>query len=427
MYNLVFIFFSILIIILLYYIFKKQIKKHLKKLHSIFLITVVIWIIVAIIFNPKDSVDAALNGMKIWIEIVLPSLLPFFILSEILIGLGVVEFIGALLEPLMNPLFNVPGEGSFVLAMSVTSGYPVGAKLVCNLLNENSITKTEGQRMLCFCSTSGPLFMIGSVAVGMFNCPTIGSLIAISHYLGILAVGIVFRFYHSNDITTKKTQNQNYINLAFKKLFNPHKKDRKSFGVIIGNSVKESINTLLIIGGFIILYSVIIELLSITNIINFLSNLISVIFPFISNEELTEGLISGIIEMTNGCKIIASANSSNYIMKLCITSFLIGWSGFSIHSQVLSFVGKTNLNFNIYVLSKLMHGLFSSFITFGLFNIYYNKKIIICSSNIKFNNLLINSSWFSIFNFSLILSITIISTVILTSLLIAYIFSKKII
>lgn len=73
-------------------------------------------ITIAMVQYPKASFEAAIMGLNLWWNVVFPSLLPFFILSEILMGLGVVHFIGVLLEPLMRPLFNVPGIGAFALS-----------------------------------------------------------------------------------------------------------------------------------------------------------------------------------------------------------------------------------------------------------------------------------------------------------------------
>ena len=78
---------------------------------------VAVWLTLAMVRYPDKAFEAAVNGLSVWFEIVFPALLPFFIGSEILMGLGVVHFMGVLLEPFMRPLFNVPGAGSFVLAM----------------------------------------------------------------------------------------------------------------------------------------------------------------------------------------------------------------------------------------------------------------------------------------------------------------------
>src|SRR5690554_6427398 len=152
-------------------------------------------LLLLLVLFPSNSYNAAKNGLFIWFNNVLPALLPFFIGSEILIGLGVVHFIGVLLEPIMKPVFNVPGVGSFIYTMSITSGYPMGAKITSELRKRNLYSKEEGQRLLALCSTSGPLFIIGSVSIGMFKNPYLGILIVFSHYFGSIATGLTFRNY----------------------------------------------------------------------------------------------------------------------------------------------------------------------------------------------------------------------------------------
>ncbi len=104
-------------------------------------------------------------------------------------GLGVVHFMGVLLEPFMRPLFNVPGAGSFVLAMGLASGYPIGAVLTAKLRKQNLCTQTEAERLVSFTNTADPLFMIGAVGVGMFGLVEAGNIITVTHYIAALLTG----------------------------------------------------------------------------------------------------------------------------------------------------------------------------------------------------------------------------------------------
>ncbi|OTA40162.1 MAG: hypothetical protein A6D92_22415, partial [Symbiobacterium thermophilum] len=98
----------------------------------------------ALVIYPKESLEAAREGMNLFVTVVFPSLLPFFILSEMLLGLGVVHFIGVLFTPLMRPLFNVPGEGAFVLSMGLAAGYPMDAVITARFRRNNMCTRVEG-------------------------------------------------------------------------------------------------------------------------------------------------------------------------------------------------------------------------------------------------------------------------------------------
>lgn len=93
----------------------------------------------------------------------------FFIVSELLIGFGVVAFLGVLLEPLMRPLFKVPGIGGFVWAMGLASGNPAGAKLAVQMRKLGKISQIEGERLAGFTNSSNPLFIFGAIAVGFFS------------------------------------------------------------------------------------------------------------------------------------------------------------------------------------------------------------------------------------------------------------------
>ncbi len=130
-----------------------------------------------------------------WWEVVFPSLLPFFILSELLIGFGIVKFVGLLLEPFMRPIFRVPGVGGFVLAMGMASGNPAGAKLTARARQDKQISRVEAERLVSFTNSSNPLFIFAAVAVGFFHNASLGILLASAHYLGNIAVGLTMRSY----------------------------------------------------------------------------------------------------------------------------------------------------------------------------------------------------------------------------------------
>ena len=331
-----------------------------KKVLDIFIALALFFIIILMVIFPNQSYNAARNGLNIWFNNVLPSLLPFFIGTEILIGLGIVHFIGVLLEPIMYPLFKVPGVGSFAYAMSITSGYPMGTKITSDLRNRKLCTQEEGQRLLAFCSTSGPLFMIGAVAIGMFNNPTLGIIITIAHYIGSILTGICFRSYGKNKQVIHKKESKN----PFKIMLQAKKKDGRKFGILLGDAVKNSFNTLLIIGGFIIFFSVLTELLSIIKVFDLLIFLFSPIFSFLNSSKiLMKGLISGFIEITNGVMIISKSNDS-LLLQGTFVSFIIAWGGLSIHAQAISFISKTDLKIFPYLVAKILHGIFSSSITF---------------------------------------------------------------
>lgn len=339
---------------------------------KLFFLLIIITILIKVVLNPALSLNSAKDGILIWLNILLPSLLPFFIISEILIGFGFVDFIGKLLKPLMKPLFNVPGEGAFPIAMSMLSGYPVGAKLTSRLREKKLITKAEGNRLICFSSTSGPLFMLGAVSIGMLGDSKLIPLIIIPHYLSILVIGLFIGSINSKDRSIKIENKERNLWQEIQNTYLSWLKTKKSIGSLITNSVKESMDSILIIGGLVIFYSVLVETLFNINLVQKffinISNLLSI------DSQLLKGVIVGFFEMTTGCKNIAEANI-NLMYKILAINFVIGWSGISVHSQALSFINTTDLNGKLYIISKFFHGLLSSVFGFILYTLKYKDYI----------------------------------------------------
>ena len=369
-------------------------------------LTAVTITILIIIFS-EPAFNAAFEGLEVWWEIVFPSLLPFFIIAEILMGLGVVHFLGALLEPLMRPLFKVPGVGAFAMAMGLASGYPIGAKITANLRRDNLCTKTEAERLVSFTNTADPLFMIGAVAVGMFGRSDLALIIAGSHYISSFLIGIIMRFYpgENDDMEKIKKDDNNDVNIfkkAIYELIEARKNDGRGLGELLGDSVRESINTLLMIGGFIVLFSVITKIFQVTGIINIFNTIILfVLEPFGFSESMTLPLISGIFEITNGTNIAAQARAP-LIEKLIICNIIIAWSGISVHGQVATMIKGTDINIKPYILARILQSLLAGITTIILF-ILVSDKIspvfhqTLFTEGINLQNILISVSLLALF------------------------------
>jgi len=142
--------------------------------------------------------QSAKKGLKLWANSIVPSLFPFFIATECLSKTNMPKILGKLLDKIMKPLFNVPGEGSFAMIMGWLSGCPIGAKIAVDFRNNNICTKEECERLLSFTNTSGPLFIIGTCGVSLFGNLLIGFLLFITHILGCITVGFIFKFWKKN-------------------------------------------------------------------------------------------------------------------------------------------------------------------------------------------------------------------------------------
>ncbi|MCK9221144.1 MAG: sporulation integral membrane protein YlbJ [Limnochordia bacterium] len=338
-----------------------------KKATAYFMALIAIVLTISVVRYPEDAFQASLYGLDLWFKVVLPALLPFFALAEILMGLGVVHFMGALLEPLMRPLFAIPGTGGFALAMGLASGYPIGAKITGRLRRENLCSQAEAERLVAFANTADPLFIIGAVAVGMFGMPQLGAILALSHYLSVIMLGFIMRFHGpKSDRTSEARPKENILSRALRELYRARAADGRTFGHLLSDSIKDAFSSLFFVGGCIIMFSVLIRILTLAGITDLLASVFAVILrPFGINKTIIPALISGSFEITIGSEM-ASHAAAPLIERIIAASAIIAWSGFSVHAQVASMVYGTDIRIFPYMLARALHSILAVITTMFL-------------------------------------------------------------
>lgn len=337
-------------------------------LGTFFLAAVGLFLTVSMVRAPDEAFASALQGLKVWWEIVFPALLPFFIGSEILMGLGVVNFMGVLLEPLMRPLFNVPGVGSFVMAMGLASGYPIGAILTRKLRKQELCNQVEAERLISFSNTADPLFMVGAVAVGMFGNARLGVVIAIAHYLAAVLVGLCMRFYRRQAPRSQQLAGSkgNILLRALRELYRARQKDGRPLGQLLGDAVRNSVNSLLVIGGFIILFSVIMRIATVSGLVALVAQGVVGLLKLVGlSTNLSGALVSGLFEITIGCNV-ASQAIAPIAQRVIMASAIIAWSGLSVHAQVAAVVNDTDIRMLPYIGARALHAIFAGAFTWLL-------------------------------------------------------------
>ncbi|WP_142127743.1 sporulation integral membrane protein YlbJ [Bacillus sp. SLBN-3] len=330
----------------------------------------------ALISMPGESLEASTRGLDIWWKIVFPSLLPFFIVSELLIGFGVVRLIGILLEPLMRPLFKVPGVGGFAWSMGMASGFPAGARLTARLRQEKQLSRIEAERLVSFTNSSNPLFIFGAVSAGFFQNAALGIILALSHYLGNVVVGLTMRFYGRDDHegAERSVRRKFSVKEAFKGLHESRMADHRPLGKLLGDAVSSSIQSLLMIGGFIILFSVLNQVLYHLHITTVLSSGISSLLSFFQlPPKLSIPVIPGLFEITLGSQMTSELAEVSLFQQAVLVSFLLGFSGFSIQAQVASILAETDIRFKPFFFARILHGVAAAIITIFLFEPLFGR------------------------------------------------------
>ncbi|NLL18940.1 MAG: sporulation integral membrane protein YlbJ [Clostridia bacterium] len=330
------------------------------------LLRLVIPIILAVIMviYPENIFPAAKRGIDTWWQVVFPGLFPFFIISELMIRFGIVHFLSVFLEPVMRPLFNVPGSGALVLAAGYTSGAPIGGILTSNLEQQNLIDKEEAGRLVAFTNNASPLFMLSSIAIGFLGLPQVGWLLAGSHYAANLCVGFLLKKLSSKKeyLINTYTIKQLFL-LALSRMQHAGEGARQPLGHLLGDATRKAMQNILVVGGFIIIFSVLIEIMSIVGLLNFLGKILGLVFlPLGMDQALMVPLASGMLEMTIGIKMVAESNVSLIQQLVCI-SLLLGWAGIAVHAQVAAFISERGINLAPYFLARMLQSLLAAVFT----------------------------------------------------------------
>ena len=275
--------------------------------------------ILMVIF-PTIALNSARKGISLWLTNVLPALLPFFICANFLQNIGVIRIFRA---------------GVFPFAMSVLSGYPMGAKIVGDLRRDGEISLEEAKRLMSFCSTSGPAFMIGSVGAGMLGSGMLGGIIATAHYAGALANGVLYtaiigKSCHS-DIAPVRNRVQD-------------KGMQESFT----EAIIMSFRSLGIVLAYIVLFMLI------TDLIHMCGGL-----SLVNSQEI-RALIKGFFEMTVGCGAVAECSEATDFLKCVMCSGIMSWGGLSVIGQSASMLAGTGITVRYLILSKFTHGVLSA-------------------------------------------------------------------
>ncbi|MCQ4637416.1 hypothetical protein NE619_11835 [Anaerovorax odorimutans] len=271
---------------------------------------------------PSIAIYSAQKGIYLWAQSVLPALLPFFICANFLNYMGAVRVI----RPSMFPF-----------AMSVLSGYPMGAKIIGDMRKEHTISRAEAKRLISFCSTSGPTFMVGAVGVGMLGSAAAGILIAVSHYLGAVLNGMIYSFFFrkkSREPAAAAPQN------------------RRNQGLleIFTDAILSAFKSLAIILAYIILFMFLTDLMHMGGL-----------FSWIGYPPL-KALAKGFFEMTVGCGALSECIGLSMSLKCVLCTFVLSWGGLSIIGQSMSMLSGSGVGLPYFALTKLTHAILAGII-----------------------------------------------------------------
>ena len=311
-----------------------------KKLYSFTIIITILITIINIFLNSNTLNQTITFSSNLFLKNIMPSLFPMFIISSILVEIDIPKVLGNIFKKPMNILFKTKGEGAFIFFMSMITGFPSSAKYINDLLNKKQINTKDAQKILMFSFFSNPLFIVNTVGIMFLKSQKIGIMLLISHILGNIIIGVIFKNYNqTKSIPNTKINNLKYLNTKIN--------NTNLFKVLI-TSIKTSIETLINIFGIITFFLIIINILFKTK------NIITI--PLI-----------GILEMTSGLKYLSISNI-DYNIKVLLSMFLISFGGFSVHFQIMSILHKKKVKYLPFLISRIIHGIISVLILIVIIN-----------------------------------------------------------
>ena len=289
--------------------------------------------LVCLLLFPSSALSGAKNGLLLWFNQVLPSLLPFLILSTLFLSTGLSDSIARRLAPILSPVFGCSPSGCYAVVIGLIAGLPVGAKTIATLTESGRITKKEGQYLLPLCNNPSPLFLLGFLSVSVLKRPDL-------RYLVLLIVTL------SSVIAAKLLRPRDKSALRHRSFPSATQKIPFSFSfLMLDAAIEQAFLLLTRVGGYIILFSVFAE---------FLAELpLPTIFL---------ACVGSLLEITTGSTALCSLPLSSQLF-IPLTVGFVTFGGLSTAAQTKSVLAGTSFPFAHYLITKAVAGLIAGVLT----------------------------------------------------------------
>ena len=272
-----------------------------------------------LLFFPSQTFDASKTGLLLWFDTLLPTLLPFLILSQLILKTSIIHNIQIVIGPIFKKIFHCSESGAFCILSGFLCGYPVGARLISLLLEENQITTEEGQYLLSFCNNVSPMFCI---SYGILH--TIDDSTIFPYLIFIYGSALAFGFF-----TRPKFS---YSSLSDTKKQTP---SAENIFQLIDVCIIDSFVILIKLCGYLILFSII-------------NTGISMLIP--SSALYARSFLGSLLEITSGLSQVK--NIPNDFLRTALAIAALSFGGLCCIFQTSCVIANTNLSIKKYTLHK---------------------------------------------------------------------------
>lgn len=269
----------------------------------------------------QEAVSCCKSSLKLCINLIIPSLFPFFVLSGLLNNLGFPQLLGRTLGKRAGKFFNVSGTGFSAFFIGICGGYPLGAVYIAAMEEQGKISPKEAEVLLGFCNNTGPAFLIGAVGSGVFHSVKAGLLLYIIHIISALICGLLLsgKEEFSSAVLTSSPL--------------------PGFSDALSSAVKSSVLNMLNVCGFVLTFGVFTGLLEAGGFLPALCNFLAA-HTGIDYGSIRAFLI-GLFELGGGVGAMEGfpLNREN----LALAAFMVGFGGLSVHFQTLSAIADKDI------------------------------------------------------------------------------------
>ncbi|MGO4274743.1 hypothetical protein AB4Z22_33725, partial [Paenibacillus sp. TAF58] len=260
------------------------------------------------------------------------------------------------------------GVSGWALASGLIVGFPTGAKITASLREKNLISQTETERLTALSHLCSPLFLIMVVGVGFLHSAKLGFILAVVHYSSAILTGILMKnpkkaqepFGDSNEhqiaILRPNQASSSVWKLALSTMRQAYLHDGRPFGKLLGDSVTSSVQTLMLIGGYMMIFSVLINVVNITHLTDVFRPVTDYLLSFMNvHTDTTPQWLKGTLEIHLGAYAFSQAQGISLLPQMALLSAFLGWGGLSAHAQVAGFHQKTDSRYLFFFQSRVLH------------------------------------------------------------------------
>lgn len=302
-------------------------------------------------FNMNTSLNSIKVGLELCFSSIIPSIFSFSLICNLLISFNGIEIYSKYLGKILCKPFRLSLNCSFILIASFLCGYPLGAKYSTEAYNKGLISEKEYTRIINLASNASPVFMLGVLGISMLGNIAFGYIIILSSLLSIFFVSLIL----------KPEKNINY------NLIPKQSRATPNFGIALQTSIESALKTTLTVCGYVIAFSLIINIFK---SLTFIKEFFTIIENFFNMPtDSLYGLFLGSVEVTNGCNLIAQTNLSIYL-KISLMAFFCSFGGLSIIFQTSSFFILSKISFLKYFCIKLVQGIFAFISAFFISKVF---------------------------------------------------------